>query len=62
MRKTLPFEDERYFEEAKKGLIAAPSYKQIMAETGNVIAEGKAKFEGDRRTFEVPEPADITGG
>jgi len=43
-------------------LIAAPSYKQIMAETGNVIAEGKAKFEGDRRPFEVPELADITGG
>jgi alkyl sulfatase BDS1-like metallo-beta-lactamase superfamily hydrolase len=36
MRKTLPFEDRRDFEEAKKGFIAAPEYKQIMAEAGNV--------------------------
>ncbi|MBS1112875.1 MAG: hypothetical protein H6Q92_638, partial [Nitrospirae bacterium] len=36
MRKTLPFEDKRDFEEAKKGFIAAPPYKQIMAEAGNV--------------------------
>ena len=35
-RKTLPFEDQRDFEEAKKGFIAAPPYKQIMAEAGNV--------------------------
>lgn len=36
LRKTLPFEDKRDFEEAKKGFIAAPTYKQIMAEAGNV--------------------------
>ena len=36
MRKSLPFEDKRDFEEAKKGFIAAPEYKQIMAEAGNV--------------------------
>jgi len=36
MRKSLPFEDKRDFEEAKKGFIAAPDYKQIMAEAGNV--------------------------
>jgi alkyl sulfatase BDS1-like metallo-beta-lactamase superfamily hydrolase len=36
LRKSLPFEDKRDFEEAKKGFIAAPSYKQIMAEAGNV--------------------------
>ncbi|RBW58420.1 alkyl/aryl-sulfatase [Phaeobacter gallaeciensis] len=35
-RKNLPFEDKRDFEEAKKGFIAAPDYKQIMAEAGNV--------------------------
>lgn len=35
-RKTLPFEDQRDFEEAKRGFIAAPPYKQIMAEAGNV--------------------------
>lgn len=36
LRKSLPFEDKRDFEEAKKGFIAAPAYKQIMAEAGNV--------------------------
>ena len=33
---TLPFDDKRDFDEAKKGFIAAPSYKQIMADAGNV--------------------------
>ena len=35
-RKQLPFEDERDFDESRKGFIAAPSYKQIMAESGHV--------------------------
>jgi alkyl sulfatase BDS1-like metallo-beta-lactamase superfamily hydrolase len=32
----LPFADKRDFEEAKRGFIAAPKYKQIMAEAGHV--------------------------
>ena len=36
LRKSLPFEDKRDFEEAKRGFIAAPDYKQIMAEAGHV--------------------------
>jgi alkyl sulfatase BDS1-like metallo-beta-lactamase superfamily hydrolase len=37
MRKSaLPLADKRDFEEAQKGFIAAPPYKQIMAEAGNV--------------------------
>ncbi|GHA79047.1 MBL fold metallo-hydrolase [Formosimonas limnophila] len=36
LRKSLPFDDKTDFEEAKKGFIAAPNYKQIMAEAGNV--------------------------
>jgi alkyl sulfatase BDS1-like metallo-beta-lactamase superfamily hydrolase len=36
LRASLPFDDKRDFEEAKKGFIAAPAYKQIMAEAGNV--------------------------
>ncbi|WP_211336919.1 alkyl/aryl-sulfatase [Hydromonas duriensis] len=36
LRKSLPFDDKTDFEEAKKGFIAAPAYKQIMAEAGNV--------------------------
>ncbi len=33
---TLPFEDKRDFDEAKKGFIAEPPYKQIKADAGHV--------------------------
>jgi alkyl sulfatase BDS1-like metallo-beta-lactamase superfamily hydrolase len=36
LKNTLPFEDKRDFEEAKKGFIAEPTYRKIMAETGEV--------------------------
>jgi len=36
LKAELPFEDKRDFDEAKKGFIAAPPYKQIMADAGNV--------------------------
>lgn len=36
LRRSLPFEDQRDFEEAQRGFIAAPDYKQIRAEAGNV--------------------------
>jgi alkyl sulfatase BDS1-like metallo-beta-lactamase superfamily hydrolase len=36
LKATLPFEDKRDFEEAKKGFIAEPSYKQIKADAGHV--------------------------
>ncbi|MEB3265612.1 MAG: alkyl sulfatase dimerization domain-containing protein [Cyanobacteriota bacterium] len=36
LRNNLPFEDERDFEEAQRGFLAAPAYRQIMAEAGNV--------------------------
>jgi alkyl sulfatase BDS1-like metallo-beta-lactamase superfamily hydrolase len=35
-RQSLPFEDERDFAEAKRGFIAAPPYRQIMADAGHV--------------------------
>ncbi|MBI1350002.1 MAG: MBL fold metallo-hydrolase [Actinomycetales bacterium] len=35
-RTRLPFEDERDFEEAHRGFIAAPPYRQIMAAAGHV--------------------------
>lgn len=35
-RAMLPFEDKRDFDEAKKGFIAAPDYKQIMTDAGHV--------------------------
>jgi alkyl sulfatase BDS1-like metallo-beta-lactamase superfamily hydrolase len=36
LRRSLPFEDQRDFEEAQRGFIAAWDYKQITAEAGNV--------------------------
>lgn len=36
LKSTMPFDDKRDFEEAKKGFIAEPSYRQIMAEAGTV--------------------------
>jgi alkyl sulfatase BDS1-like metallo-beta-lactamase superfamily hydrolase len=45
LRKTLPFADKKDFEEQKKGFIAAPDYKQIMAEKGHVAWDmGKYEF------------------
>ena len=35
-RATLPFSDTQDFDEQKKGFIAAPKYKKIMADAGNV--------------------------
>ena len=35
-RASLPFEDTRDFEEARRGFLAAPDYRQIMAEAGHV--------------------------
>ena len=34
---TLPFDDRRDFEEAKRGFLAAPPYKQIKADDGRVV-------------------------
>ncbi len=36
LRGSMPFEDTRDFDEARKGFVAAPPYKQIMADAGNV--------------------------
>ena len=36
LKAELPFGDKRDFDEAKKGFIAEPPYKQIMADAGNV--------------------------
>jgi alkyl sulfatase BDS1-like metallo-beta-lactamase superfamily hydrolase len=35
-RQTLPFADQRDFEEARRGFIAAPAFKQIKADAGHV--------------------------
>jgi alkyl sulfatase BDS1-like metallo-beta-lactamase superfamily hydrolase len=50
-RKQLPFEDERDFEEARKGFIAAPPYKRILAEDGHV-AWDMGSYEFLQRGFD----------
>lgn len=36
VRASLPFEDQRDFEEAGRGFLAAPEYQQIVADAGHV--------------------------
>jgi alkyl sulfatase BDS1-like metallo-beta-lactamase superfamily hydrolase len=58
LRKSLPFEDKRDFEEAKKGFIAAPPYKQIMAEAGNVAWDmGSYEFLLQGKDFDSVHPS-----
>jgi len=58
LRKTLPFDDKRDFEEAKQGFIAAPAYQQIMAEAGNVAWDmGSYEFLLQGKDFDSIHPS-----
>ncbi|MBU3578088.1 alkyl/aryl-sulfatase [Polynucleobacter sp. UK-Kesae-W10] len=58
LRKTLPFEDQRDFEESKRGFIAAPAYKSIMADAGNVAWDmGSYDFLLQGKTFDSVHPS-----
>ena len=58
LRATLPFDDKRDFEEAKKGFIAAPPYKKIMAEAGNVAWDmGSYEFLLQDKNFDSINPS-----
>ena len=58
LRKTLPFEDKRDFEESKRGFIAAPSYKTIMADAGNVSWDmGSYDFLLQGKDFDSVHPS-----
>ncbi len=58
LRKDLPFDDVRDFEEAKKGFIAAPAYKQIMAEDGHVAWDiGSYEFLLEGNDFDSIHPS-----
>jgi len=58
LRKNLPFEDKRDFEEQKKGFIAAPPYKQIMAEAGHVAWDmGKYDWLLEGKDFDSVHPS-----
>jgi linear primary-alkylsulfatase len=57
-RKSLPFEDKRDFDEAKKGFIAAPEYKQIMADAGHVAWDmGSYEFLLTDKQYETIHPS-----
>lgn len=54
----LPFSDRRDFEEARRGFIAAPEYKQIMAEKGHVAWDiGSYEWLLEGRDFDSIHPA-----
>ncbi len=58
LRKTLPFEDKRDFEENKKGFIAAPEYKQIMADAGHVAWDmGRYEWLLDGKDLDTVHPS-----
>ena len=58
LRKTLPFEDKRDFEESRKGFIAAPDYKTIMADAGNVAWDmGSYDFLLQGKDFDSVHPS-----
>ena len=57
-RERLPFDDERDFEEARRGFIAAPSYRQIMAEAGHVAWDmGQYDFLLSGQDFDSIHPS-----
>ncbi|MFO7589959.1 MAG: alkyl sulfatase dimerization domain-containing protein [Acidimicrobiia bacterium] len=54
----LPFEDERDFDEARRGLVAAPSERRIVADDGKVVWDiGSYDFLLDGQTFESVHPS-----
>lgn len=57
-REQLPFEDERDFEEARRGFLAAPPYRQIMAYAGHVAWDmGSYDFLLSGQEFESIHPS-----
>ena len=58
LKTTLPFEDKQDFEEQKKGFIAAPEYKEIMAEAGHVAwSMGKYDYLLDGKDYKSIHPS-----
>jgi alkyl sulfatase BDS1-like metallo-beta-lactamase superfamily hydrolase len=57
-RKILPFEDQRDFQEAKRGMIAAPKFKQIKTQAGNVAWDmGSYEFLLQGKNFDSIHPS-----
>jgi alkyl sulfatase BDS1-like metallo-beta-lactamase superfamily hydrolase len=57
-RESLPFADERDFEEHRRGFVAAPDYTQIMADAGNVAWDmGRYDFLLQGEDFDSIHPS-----
>lgn len=57
-RAALPFDDERDVEEARRGFVATPSERRILADDGKVVWDiGAYDFLLDGRTFESIHPS-----
>ncbi|MFN8168069.1 MAG: alkyl sulfatase dimerization domain-containing protein [Candidatus Nanopelagicales bacterium] len=58
VKEQLPFEDERDFEEARRGFLAAPAYRQILAEDGHVAWDiGRWDWLLDGEDFDSIHPS-----
>jgi len=58
LRKSLPFQDKRDFEENKRGFISAPDYKQIKAEAGHVAWDmGSYEFLLTDKEYDTIHPS-----
>ena len=58
LRQSLPFEDERDFEESRRGLIATPDFKQILREDGAVAWDmGNYEFLLQGEDFDSIHPS-----
>jgi alkyl sulfatase BDS1-like metallo-beta-lactamase superfamily hydrolase len=58
LRKSLPFEDKRDFEENNKGFIAAPDYTQIKADAGHVAWDmGRYEWLLEGKDFDSIHPS-----
>ncbi len=58
LRKSLPFEDKRDFEEHKRGFIAAPPYKQIKKDDGTIAWDmGVFEFLLQGKDFDSVHPS-----
>ncbi len=58
LRVSLPFSDERDFEEQQRGFLAAPDYKEIMADAGHVAwSMEKYQFLLDNEDFDSIHPS-----
>ena len=58
LRRALPFDDERDFEESQRGLIASPPYEQILGAAGNVVWDmGRYEFLLNGQDYDSIHPS-----